>query len=214
MYRTFSSWLTARHRYFRFPLIVRNTSSRCHLSPGRGQLFWHHCRIASLPTMTSRASIISFDLTETEREPLVQPHTVADDLPRVSMALVQRRRRGTHRRSPPPKTYREPHPTTPQQLPVPYQAWWSGRRVLGETRNDRPTICEVHEDGLTDRQPPTRYAVMCTRCSWNSWNVLVADTHQCTPPRGSQSFPDHWVTGLEQPLVVSVGLIGRPIKGG
>ena len=56
--RTLPSCSTARHRYCRRPLIVKNTSSRCHLSPGRGwrrrsrQVYSgpnlaHHCRIVS-----------------------------------------------------------------------------------------------------------------------------------------------------------------------
>ncbi len=32
--RTFPCWSTARHKYFRTPSILTNTSSRCHLSPG------------------------------------------------------------------------------------------------------------------------------------------------------------------------------------
>lgn len=36
MSSTFPCWSTARHKYFCMPPILMNTSSRCHLSPGRG----------------------------------------------------------------------------------------------------------------------------------------------------------------------------------
>jgi hypothetical protein len=38
MSSTVPSWSTARHRYCYRPLILMKTSSRCHLSPGRGCL--------------------------------------------------------------------------------------------------------------------------------------------------------------------------------
>ncbi|CAM5609391.1 hypothetical protein SHIRM173S_04099 [Streptomyces hirsutus] len=37
MSRTVPSASTARHRYFCSPLILMKTSSRCHVSPGRGR---------------------------------------------------------------------------------------------------------------------------------------------------------------------------------
>ncbi len=109
MSRTFPSRLTGRHRYFRFPLIVRTPrpDAICHQA---GPALLAPLPDRLLADDDLRASIISFDLTETERKPLVQPHTVADDLPRVSMALVQRRRRGTRRRSLPRRPTESPIP--------------------------------------------------------------------------------------------------------
>lgn len=38
MSRTLPFWSTARHRYFRSPLLLISTSTRCHLPPGRERL--------------------------------------------------------------------------------------------------------------------------------------------------------------------------------
>ena len=70
MSSTLPCWSTARHRYRCAPLIWTNTSSRCHLSPGRGprRRSWfayccpnrsHQARIVSYDTSTPRSSISS-----------------------------------------------------------------------------------------------------------------------------------------------------------
>ncbi|CAM5388544.1 hypothetical protein SHIRM173S_06336 [Streptomyces hirsutus] len=76
MSRTLPSASTARHRYVSSPLILTNTSFRCHLSPGRGRRrrspfaqacpnLAHHRRTVSWKTITPRCSISS----STSRKP-------------------------------------------------------------------------------------------------------------------------------------------------
>src|SRR5262249_42966491 len=83
------------------PAILMNTSSRCHLSSRRVRRrrsplayvwpnFAHHCRMLSWETVTPRCSIISPGLAQAQREAVVEPHTVTDDLRRESELLVRR----------------------------------------------------------------------------------------------------------------------------
>src|SRR5271163_2942746 len=90
------------------PLIFTNTSSRCHLSPGRGrrQRSWLAEGLPELGTPAPDRLVADhdatcqhqlLDLTKAQREPQVQPDAVIDDLQRVAVALV-RRRCGAHPR--------------------------------------------------------------------------------------------------------------------
>src|SRR3954454_913738 len=95
---TTPSWSTARQSQCVFPLISRHTSSRCHLSPGKGSLrrIW----LEGLPELEAplahglMAHVDAagrqhlFDHAQAERKAEVEPHRVADDLAREAVAGV------------------------------------------------------------------------------------------------------------------------------
>jgi hypothetical protein len=67
-----------------------------------------------------------YDPRGNRAEPVIQPHTVADDLRRVSMTLIRPQRHHTRRTGPCPKTYQNPIPPYPDNLTV----HRSARRIL------------------------------------------------------------------------------------
>jgi hypothetical protein len=81
-----------------YSLVVAWGVSLCVVAGGVGLPVGHHNLL---------------DFAETEREPVVQPHKVTDDLHRVAVPLVQRRRRSVHE---PSLTY--PHQATEHPHPV------------------------------------------------------------------------------------------------
>ena len=86
MSSTLPCWSTARHRYCSLPLILTNTSSRCHLSPGRGsppaQLVGVGLPELRAPRpdrlVTHRDTAYEhqlLDVTQAQREPVKYSHT-------------------------------------------------------------------------------------------------------------------------------------------
>src|SRR4051794_3435526 len=95
---TTPSWSTARQSQCFWPLILRHTSSRCHLSPGPGSLrrIWlakawpnlrAHCRTVSWLTSMPRAASI-FHHAKAQGKAKVEPDRVADDLGGKAIAGV------------------------------------------------------------------------------------------------------------------------------
>jgi hypothetical protein len=70
------------------------------------------CRYWSAVSRWRRGRKWGFDLPQAQREAVIQPHTVTDDLPRVAVPLVQRRR-GVHEPS-----LTHPHQATDHPNPV------------------------------------------------------------------------------------------------
>src|SRR5919202_879195 len=120
---TVPSLSTARHNQCFLPAILILTSSKCHLSPGRGSRRrisfakpWPnlsaHCRTVSWPTMMPRAA--------SQREAEVEPDRVADDLGREPVAGVGGRARRCHAGpvagSPPPRKRSHADPPAPAAL--------------------------------------------------------------------------------------------------
>src|SRR5262245_55251278 len=98
------------------PLILRNTSSRCHWSPGRERFSSQvvSINLAELEAPFSDRLIAEndtahrqhlFNIAEAEREAEVQPHGMTDDLGREAMTMV-RRDGGAHQSSMPHENLR------------------------------------------------------------------------------------------------------------
>src|SRR5262249_9518131 len=114
---TLPCWSTARHSYRSPPLIPTNTSSRCRVAGARAPpapLVGVALPELGAPPpdrlLTHRDTANEhqlLDLTEAEREPEGQPHAAVDDLNRLAVTRL-RRRRGAHPTNPP----RCPHSPT------------------------------------------------------------------------------------------------------
>ena len=94
-------WSTARHRSWVVPLIVTNTSSKCHLSPGAGspptspgsvvrpeRRTPGPDRLVADPHTAGKHQLLN--VTQAHRETVIQPHRVPDDLDRIPVAGVFR----------------------------------------------------------------------------------------------------------------------------
>src|SRR3954447_974744 len=88
---TTPSWSTARQSQCFFPLIIRHTSSRCHLSPGSWQLaadlvgealaeLARPLPYGLMAHVDAAGRQHLFDHAQAQRELEIEPHGVADDL--------------------------------------------------------------------------------------------------------------------------------------
>ena len=94
-------------------LIVTKTSSKCHLSPGRGRRQPKLGSVVRPELRTPGPDRLVADhhtagkhqllnVAQAQRETVIQPHRVPDDLNRIPVALVPRRNRHNDQSSQPP----------------------------------------------------------------------------------------------------------------